>query len=261
MSGPSLSLVMPFYRNPGMLSLHYETWSKFRFQAWSPIEVVLVDDGSPDAEAATTVPVPDELSEKLAIRIFRCREDRPWFQHGARNIGAHEARGTMLLLTDMDHLATQGLLLAALNVKERHRAYFVRRLEAIDGRPMLDKYGREKAHPNTFVVSKQRFWRSGGYDEDYCGVYGTDGLFRRRLEAITGKLRQLPGDGVVIIRYHRGIVDDASTRDVVRKEGREPGFREKIAERKKREGRDGKIVTLSMPYDLVWQSRAAQRAS
>ena len=239
---PRLSLVMPYYRNPSMLALHYETWAGFPDHIKSLFEVVLVDDGSPD-EKAVDVPRPAGLPK---LRIFEVEEDKLWHQHAARNIGAKEAVCRILLLTDMDHLATADLISEAAHAQCRsNRFYSIPRREFDTGDWTLDDRGRRKPHPNSFVMLKKLYWQAGGYDEDYCGVYGTDGLFRRRLED-QARMVLLPGNGA-LRRLWRDLVPDASTRDVARKEGRSPGFREEIAEWKIKNGRP-EVVTLSMPY-------------
>jgi GT2 family glycosyltransferase len=241
---PDLALVMPYYMNPTMLSIHYQMLKDLPDDVKSRLEVIIIDDGSPE-EKAEDVFVPADLPR---LRIFYVEEDKPWHQHAARNIGAHEAKAPMLLLTDMDHLCTPELLAFLLAIQPTSRtAWFLPRVEYDTGAVTLDRLGKPKSHPNTFFISRKLFWKVGGYDEDYCGVYGTDGLFRHRLISVAAFKRL---ESPPIRRLHRGLVADASTRDVQRKEGRPPGFREKIAAWKKENQRPA-IVTLSMPYRKV----------
>lgn len=239
---PIVSLVMPYYRNPTMLGMQYALWASFPQEVKDLFEIVIVDDGSPD-EKARWVDRPAGLPR---IRIFEVQEDKPWHQHAARNIGAHEAVGKILLLTDMDHMVTEQLITFCAGVETSQNAWHVKRLEWDTKKPTLDRFDKPKPHPNTFIMSKKLFWKMGGYDEDYCGHYGTDGLFRHRL-AKHAKL--LVCKEAVIYRLSREMVHDASTRDLKRKEGREEGFRDRITEWKQREGRG--IITLSMPYFKV----------
>jgi hypothetical protein len=95
-----LSIVMPYYMNPGMLAHQYETWAAYPADLKERVDIVIVDDGSPVSPAAD-VPRPEGLPP---LGIFRVLEDRPWHQHGARNLGAFVAKGPWLLLTDMDHV-------------------------------------------------------------------------------------------------------------------------------------------------------------
>ncbi len=202
---PFLSLCLPFYRNSGMLAEQYRHWSAYPEAVKAQIEVVLVDDGSP--EAAMEVPRPEGLPP---LRIFRVLKDIPWHQHGARNLAAHHAQGEWLLLTDMDHVLPADSLvkLLARLQQSKNEVYRFKRLDAPKLRPTVDAQGRAKLHVNTFAIRKETFWQIGGYDED-CVGYGTDGYFRHRLEAVIPftYLQDVP-----IVRYPREVIADASTR-------------------------------------------------
>jgi len=201
---PALAFVMPYYRNPRMLAEQYRVWAAYPADAKAALEVVLVDDGSP--EHARDVPRPDGLP---ALRIYRVLQDIPWHQHGARNLGAKEATAPWLLLTDMDHVVPTGTLqavLAKLPTADVARAYTFGRLDAPHLHPTLDGNGQPKPHVNSFLLAKAWFWQVGGYDED-CVGYGTDAYFRGRLRA-AGPLEALP---VPLIRYPREVIPDANT--------------------------------------------------
>ena len=202
---PLLAVVMPYYRNPGMLAEQYRVWAQCPEAAKAQVELVLVDDGSPDP--ALDVPRPEGLP---ALRIYRVLEDRPWHQHGARNLGAHQATAPWLFLTDIDHvLPAQTLdpLLALLPLAPPETVYTFGRRDAPDLRMTLNDRGEPKPHPNTFAMQKAWFWKVGGYDED-CVGYGTDAYFRTRLKAST-RLRHL--EHLYIVRYPREVIADANS--------------------------------------------------
>jgi len=202
---PVLAFVLPYYRNPRMLAEQYRVWAAYPADAKAALEVVLVDDGSP--EHARDVPRPEGLP---ALRIYRVLQDIPWHQHGARNLGAQEATAPWLLLTDMDHVvptATLVAVLAKLPAADAQRAYTFGRVDAPHLRPTRDGHGRLKPHVNSFLMPKAWFWRIGGYDED-CVGYGTDSYFRARLKAAgpVEHLAHLP-----LVRYPREVIPDASS--------------------------------------------------
>ena len=239
-----LSLVMPFYLNSGMLARQYAEWQRWSEKAKTQIEVVIVDDGSP--EPAADVKRPEGLPE---LSIYRVTEDRPWHQHAARNLGASVAKAPWLLLTDMDHVLTAkaaDALLKRLGKLDAGTAYFLHRIQATTGEPTLNDAGQPKPHPNSFVMTRDLYWRVGGYDEDFCGLYGTDGLFKGRLFEVAerGFLKKVP-----LVRYWREVIEDSSTTTLPRKEGRTPGQREAVLARKAAEGRTGKITTLAFPWE------------
>lgn len=220
-----LTLIMPFYMNGSMLALHYRTWRDWPAKLRANIRVIIVDDGSPENPAAN-VPRPYGLPD---VQIYRVTEDRPWGQNGARNIGAHEAPDSWLLLTDMDHLLTGESAAALLKAIGKGRldegtVYMLDRVEADTGKPTLGKDGQPKPHPNSFVMTREMFWRIGGYDERSCGIYGTDRLFRERAFSVARRGHL----AIPLVRYWRDLIPDASTTSLPRKEGRDPVARARI---------------------------------
>lgn len=233
---------MPYYRNPGMLGRQFENWAGWAGKRKRRLEVVLVDDGSP--EPAADVPRPQGLP---AFRIYRVKEDRPWHQHGARNLGAHVAKDGWLLLTDMDHVLTDDavrVLFKRIDCGQlvEDTVYMLSRIEADTGLPTLNDRGQPKPHPNSFLMTRARYWEVGGYDEDLCGHYGTDSAFRCRL----GRIETLP---VPLTRYWRALVPDASTNGLPRKEGRQPGVIKRIVAEKAARGESPKV--LDFPWERV----------
>lgn len=240
---PDLTLVVPFYLNTEMLRRQYEGWAGWAGKLKRRLDVIIVDDGSP--EPAADVPRPRGLP---ALRIYRVTEDRPWHQHGARNIGAHEAGEGWLLLTDMDHVLEEGAAAELLNLLpelDEGAIYTLDRIEADTRKPTLDRNGNPKPHPNSFVVTRDTFWKIGGYDEDFCGQYGTDGFFRQRAFSVArrGHIE------VPLVRYWRDIVPDASTTTLPRKEGRDPGAKDKILAAKRARGEADVVKVLQFPWE------------
>jgi hypothetical protein len=187
-----------------MLAKQFRVWASYAEAVKSQIEIVLVDDGSPD-HPAVSVPRPDGLP---SCRLYRVLVDLPWHQHGARNLAASEAEARWLFLSDMDHVlpaASVPALLDRLSSTE-DALYTFHRLDAPHLRPKVDTRGHLHPHPNTYLLTKARFWAIGGYDED-CVGYGTDGFFRDRLRAVP----TVHLDDVPVIRYPRDVIADAST--------------------------------------------------
>lgn len=239
---------MPFFENPEMLALQYRGWKAWPAKLRNRLRVIIVDDGSPENPAAN-VPRPFGLPD---LRIYRVTENRPWHQHAARNLGTHEAGEGWMLITDMDHVLpaeSAALLFRAMDKGKLDPAtiYTLDRLEVDTGKPTLDRNGNPKPHPNSFVVTRELYWRIGGYDEAFCGLYGTDALFRERAFTI-GRRGHLP---IPLTRYWRDIVPDASTNGLPRKEGRDPGARTRVQAEKAARGEADVITTLAFPWERV----------
>jgi hypothetical protein len=233
--------------NSEMLRIHYRTWHDWPERIREQFKVIIIDDGSPTAPAID-VPCPANL---LPISIYRVTEDRPWHQHAARNLGAHVADEGWLLLTDMDHLLTADAadaLLRRLDKMDDETVYTLHRVEADTGEPTIGKDGRPKPHPNSFVLTRELYWKIGGYDEDFCGVYGTDGMFRQRAFHVgrRGHLKR-----VALTRYWRGLVSDASTTTLPRKEGRDEGAKKAIMRAKWERGEEHEVKVLQFEWERV----------
>lgn len=221
----TLAIIMPYYLNGGMLALQYANWLAWPGKLRARLKVIIVDDGSPHSPASN-VPRPYGLPE---VEIYRVLEDRPWWQNGARNIGAHEAGEGWLLLTDMDHMLEADAAAQLFKAMDKGRldegtAYMLDRIEADTRLPTLGKDKQPKPHPNSFVMTRETFWRAGGYDERTCQNYGTDRIYREHLyaHATRGHL------AIPLTRYWRDLVPDASTTTLPRKEGRDPRARQRM---------------------------------
>lgn len=240
---PDLTLIMPTYLNGGMLARQYEGWAAWPDSLKARLEIIIVDDCSP--KPAADVPRPEGLP---ALRIYRMTEDWPWHQHAARNLGAHVAEEGWLLLTDMDHVLepkSAAALFDRLPDLDEGTIHTLDRIEATTREPTRDPNGSPKPHPNSFVVTRATFWRIGGYDEDFCGVYGTDGFFRQRAFSVARRGHL----DIPLVRFWRDIVPDASTTTLARKEGRDPGVKDRIAAWKRSEGRG--VMTMQFDWERV----------
>ncbi len=260
-----LALVMPYYRNPRMLIRQLIVW---RYE-WSSemkrdIEIVIVDDASPDETAAEAIKLPwdGDRTDLPSLSLYRVTHDRPWHQHGARNLGASVAIAPWLLMTDIDHVvppSTLSEVLSLLPLQRREVITFGR----VDAPATLtwkaDDWsefartvradGSLKPHVNSFVVERNHFWKVGGYDEAYCGVYGTDIEFRRRLFDRRTNVRHL--DHAPLIRVAREVIADASTRDFARKDKTDVPGKRRILAMKTARGERKVIKTLQFTWERV----------
>lgn len=239
-----LTMVMPYYMNPGMLARQYELWTSYPDELKARIDVVIVDDGSPEHHAIDV----SRSSGLPGLTIYRVQVDIPWNQHGARNLGAKQARGPWLFMTDMDHMLPTESLRRLLAYDDGQRVVTFARVDAPDMLPTVRPDGTRKPHPNTFAVTKRDYWKVGGYDEAYCGIYGTDSVFTNRLFALGVDHRE----DMPIIRVPREVVPDASTTTLLRKEGRPHNASAMIKAKKKAMGMEHTNLTLNFSWERVW---------
>jgi hypothetical protein len=124
------------------------------------IQFVVVDDGSP---LIFKVPKYD-----LNITWLRITDNIPWNQGGARNLGVTYAKSDKVLIADLDHKFPEHTLEKMTKMRNLGNKFY--KIWKYDIHSEL--YGRP--HPNTFLISRGRFLRLYGYDEEYSGGYGAE---------------------------------------------------------------------------------------
>ncbi|MFW5887073.1 MAG: hypothetical protein ACOCUL_04880, partial [Bacteroidota bacterium] len=184
------------------------------------------------------------------FRAFEIKVDIPWNWLAARNIGAYHAKSPWIILTDIDHVILNQHYRLLLDKKlDEKNIYLFDRRDC--DRPVSEEKGSfklryKKPHDDSFLMTKEMFWKGGGYDEEFSGHYGTSGRYRSRMQAVCNKMIRLKD--IYLIRYDRKVIADASTTTLKRKEGRDPKALKRIEEKKKAEGRKNDIKTLTFPY-------------
>lgn len=217
------TLIYPYYNAPGMLRIQLSGWDLMPDWMKERVLVILVDDCS-QVPALETVRSSGPVDFQL--QIYRVLKDIPWNQHGARNLGAKVAPNGWLFMSDIDHTLPTASLAYLLDMeKDTDRFYTLQRLTAVKDNDhsfryevMLGADGKSKPHPNTFLVTRTKFWKTGGYDEDYCGMYGGDGPFMRWMDRVALRTH-LPE--ISLIRWSREVVPDASQPEEFREKYRE----------------------------------------
>lgn len=192
-----LSIAFPYFENAGILRKHLETWLKYPEPIRRTMVVTIADDGSPTAPAADVIPA----DYPIDVRVYRVGVNLVWNQCGARNLAMHNAPDGWTLVTDADHVLEPDDCRKLLALKVRENCYYVpSRRRAVDRR----RYHR---HPNSYYLTKEMFWRTGGCDEDFQGTYGSDSTFRRAIEREGIRVET----DIALTLYGREVIPDAST--------------------------------------------------
>lgn len=201
-----LTLIVPYYRQPAMLLLQASVWEKYP----PCIRVVVVDDGSPVDPAAEVI---QTFSRAQFLRVL---VDVPWNRNGARNLGTQFATSDWVLHTDIDHvlherdawaLAKQGLDPHRWYRFTRYRVGRADETRKKDDLPPDQDFGPIKPHVDSFVCTRDAYWKAGGYDEDYSGSLGGSAPFLGHMTREHGEARLLP---IALHVHTRHSVPDAS---------------------------------------------------
>ena len=211
-NSPEITIVFAYYDNPSMLEFQWQQIARYSKTLRDRIEVIVVDDASPIAPAASVVR-PKSLPEH---RIYRIAKDIPWNQDAARNIGAHEAISPWLLLTDIDHVVPAETLKGLLNLDKDPTVLYTL------GRTKFFSDDVREPHPNSYVMTRDMYWAIGGHDEDYAGIYGKDYLFRKRA---LKKTREAHLPDLRLARMGTSNIPDAGTRTITRRNTRSATLR------------------------------------
>jgi len=203
----NLQIIYPYYENPVMLNKHLETWEQWGDLFKGNVKIILVDDGSTRTPALNAI-YPTDVN----IELYRIKENIPWNQNGAHNLGFHVADKGWCLSTDIDHVVIYSQLRKIFELKTHGNSFysFARR----QARDLGDV--NYKRHPNSWLLTRDMYWEAGGYDEDFSGYYGSDSVFRRALKSV-GKHKQL---NTYLVVYDLEDIPDANTTEFGRKDSK-----------------------------------------
>ncbi len=199
-----LSYVAAFYFNQDNTSTLTDLLRKYN--SYSPelldhVQFVLIDDASP-----SEIKIPDDIN--LNLLMLKIDKDIPWNQPGARNLGMIYARSDKAILTDLDHEFPETTLRALIKRNNPVRNIYKMKRIASDASPC-------RPHPNTFLLSRSRFLRLYGYDEEFCGNYGFDDAMFWRWQRYHGtRFLYLPDNCHVVARQTDLTKDHSLERDL-----------------------------------------------
>lgn len=195
-----------------MLREQIATWEGYPEE----VSIILVDDGSPeDARAIVIAHASQTLRDRL--RLFRVDVDVPWNRGGARNLGTQQAKTDWVVHLDIDHVLTaqsaRNLVEFKPNPKhwyrfERYRLGKADETRKKDKIPEHAEFGKIHPHIDSYLCTRDMYWRAGGYNEDFSGCLGGGSPFLALMEAEAAP-QILPGE-ISLNVYTRNTVADAS---------------------------------------------------
>jgi len=160
-----LTLITHVYNAQGPVDRQLALWRQFSPALQSRLKFLVIDDHS-------DVPLTVDCGP-LDLRLLRVDDDIDWNMPGCRNLAATVAETPWMLYFDVDNVVSEASLMKIVDALPRldpKRLHVFRRVEnGVDVEP----------HINSFLITRQGFFATGGYDEDFSGHYGfEDVLFR-----------------------------------------------------------------------------------
>lgn len=160
-----LTLITHVYNAQGPVDQQLALWRQFAPDLLARLSFLVIDDHSDEALKVDKGP--------LDLRLLRVDDDIAWNMPGCRNLAATVAETPWMLYFDVDNVVSEASLRKIVNALpglDTNRLHVFRRVEGgVDVEP----------HINSFLITRQGFFRAGGYDEDFSGHYGfEDVLFR-----------------------------------------------------------------------------------
>jgi len=160
-----LTLITHVYKAQGPVDQQLALWRQFAPDLLARLSFLVIDDHSDEALKVDKGP--------LDLRLLRVDDDIAWNMPGCRNLAATVAETPWMLYFDVDNVVSEASLRKIVNALpglDTNRLHVFRRVEGgVDVEP----------HINSFLITRQGFFRAGGYDEDFSGHYGfEDVLFR-----------------------------------------------------------------------------------
>jgi glycosyltransferase involved in cell wall biosynthesis len=196
LSNPLVSVIVAVFNGERFLGAALDSALD---QTYSPVEVIVVDDGSDDASA--------EVARRRGVRVLR-RGHRG--VSAARNAGIAVARGAFLAFLDSDDLCTPDRL--AIQVEHLHRnphlGFVLARahifLEPGTPRPgwFKDEWiagESERGVLGTLLARAELFRRLGGFDTSYDLCEDLEWLARAK---VAGVSHEVLSDAVLHYRFH-----------------------------------------------------------
>lgn len=206
-----ITIAIPYYEAPEMLRVHLKYWRQYPEPIASRVSIVLVDDGSP-MHPAEEVLQSEELP-KVRISLYRIEENIPWNHGGARNLAMYRSsRKEFIVSTDIDLVMPVLSMLALLKMPlDRNKIYIPARMY-MNGE---EQWKPGKRHKESFIMTREMFWRIGGFDEDFSGYW--NGVFTPFRMAQKRVAENIMLDDVYLLNY-ADLVHDATVTEWGREE-------------------------------------------
>ena len=178
----NLTIYCPYYNSGTQLKYILDKYSNMELSTRQKLHIFIVDDGSLEVRALDIINSLDKLCSKLNIILYRIDIDIPWNMPEANNLAFEKILTDYVIRCDIDHFFEEIDLkkIFELDVKDHIMYNFDRKgiYYQSNDQPSL------QAPKNIYLINKQSYWKTGGYNEYFSGHYGDDKDFIPRSRTI-----------------------------------------------------------------------------
>jgi len=155
-------LYISYNPQEGLIEKHLNIWKEIPLEFRKNINFILIDDGS-------NVPINPNVDFPVNLTIARINEDIFCNTSGAKNLGFTLADDDWVFSCEIDHFVEPEEYIRMINYNKKLGEVY--RLSRYLNNTLIN------LAQNIFIIHKEDFWKSGGYDEDLAGNHGYDDLF------------------------------------------------------------------------------------
>jgi hypothetical protein len=195
-----ISINITYYNEPHFLKWWYLCNQRLLDQGCN-IMLNIGDDGSMVTPASDFF---EKNQPQDNIRLFRVKEDIGFNSHGTRNLLMQHTTTKWNLMSDIDRRYTDQTLFSIYENEEGlKQGFYYSFWETIQSSP-------DRFSVNDYLVHRDDFWKTGGYDEEFVNIHYGDRYFldTLRLFAKRKKVKQWE------VKYIRGARDVTWSEDV-----------------------------------------------
>lgn len=188
-----ISINITYYNEPHFLKWWYNTHLRL-LDMGCDVMLNIGDDGSQKTPATNFF---EKHKPNVNTRLFRVKEDIGFNSHGTRNLLMQQTTTEWNLMSDIDRRYSDQTLLSILDNKEKLRkGLYYSFWEVIQS-------SQDRFSVNDYLVHRDNFWETGGYDEEFTNIHFGDRYFldTLRLIARRKKVREWH------VKYVRGARD------------------------------------------------------
>lgn len=188
-----ISINITYYNEPHFLSW----WYKFHKEMLSCGYDLILNIGDDGSQIKPAVEFFEKNPPNHFIRLFRVKEDIGFNSHGTRNLLMSQTTTDWNLMSDIDRrYPTTTMMSICDNEKGLRKGFYYSFWEKIQSSP-------DRFSVNEYLVHRDDFWQTGGYDEEFTNIHFGDRYFLDALRMVARRKKVKQWE----VKYVRGARD------------------------------------------------------